>query len=479
MGLLSRLKALDAYRKIESDLTKGTITGASLSVIGAIIMITLFVFELNAYLSTSITTSISIDDFDDTFLQINFNITVEHVPCPYLSIETENVLGTHQGNLTKNVRKWKIKTKGSVQRRLKEHEVQEVETIKVQEVAPPPPPPAQHKAATLTKATFEAYVADHDLALVAFSAPWCIWSQRLSPVWEHAASLIGEKYDESRVGVAKVDCTAADQVEVCHANHINAFPTIITFKGGASHSHEHYHGDRTTEAFLNHVEFELPPPGATERRQLDTQEEEDIRDEEDKDFNDGDGEHAPATEGCQVSGFVLVTKVPGSLIVKATSSKHSMDMSRINMTHIMHHLSFGQKYEKYEMKLLPNEVAANMHKLDEKEYLSTRRNQTHEHYVKIVGTTFQYLDVGALQTYKYTTHSAKYHGETRFPLVKFHYDLSPMNVVVTEKYKPFYQFITSMFAIIGGVFTVFGLMDSVVYNTEKMVRKKLQLGKQN
>ena len=68
------------------------------------------------------------------------------MPCPYLSIETENVLGTHQGNLTKNVRKWKLKTKGAVQRRLKEHPVQEVEHIQVQEVAPPPPPPAEHKA---------------------------------------------------------------------------------------------------------------------------------------------------------------------------------------------------------------------------------------------------------------------------------------------------------------------------------------------
>ena len=42
-------------------------------------------------------------------------------------------------------------------------------------------------------------------------------------------------------------------------------------------------------------------------------------------------------------------------------------MSRTNMTHIMHHLSFGQKYEKYEMRLLPSEVADNMHKLDDKE----------------------------------------------------------------------------------------------------------------
>ena len=107
------------------------------------------------------------------------------------------------------------------------------------------------------------------------------------------------------------------------------------------------------------------------------------------------------------------------------------------------------------------------------------KNVTHEHYLKVVGTTFKYLNVGTLQTYKYTTHSAVYHSLTAMPQIKFHYDLSPMNVVVTEKYKPFYQFVTNLFAIIGGVFTVFGLMDSFVYNTHNLIKKKLQIGKQN
>jgi len=478
MSILKSLKSLDAYRKIESDLTKGTLSGASLSIIGLILMVTLFSLELSDYLNTKITTDIQLDDFEDTWLQINFNVTVEHVPCPYLSIETENVLGTHKADITKNIRKHKIKTKGSVQRRLEEHAQPEIDVVKVQETAPPPPPKAVGAMSLKDKASFEKYVGERDLTLIAFSAPWCIWSQRLAPVWEHTAGLVAEKYEADRVGIAKLDCTAAGQSDVCHMNHIFAFPTIITFKG-STHSHENYHGDRTADAFLGHIDFELPQGrGSGRRLEDDSDDHAAIRAAEEEDFLDGDEEYAAAQEGCQVSGFVMVTKVPGSLLLASKSSKHSMDMSRINMTHIMHHLSFGQRYEKYELKLLPEEVKDNMHKLDEHEYLSNKRNQTHEHYVKVVGTTFQYLDVGALQTYKYTTHSAKYHGDTRYPIVKFHYDLSPMNVVVTESYKPFYQFVTSMFAIIGGVFTVFGLMDSVVYNTEKLVRKKISLGKQ-
>jgi len=195
---------------------------------------------------------------------------------------------------------------------------------------------------------------------------------------------------------------------------------------------------------------------------------------------DGDGEHLPAFEGCHVSGNVLVQKVPGSLIVSAVSSKHSFDTTRVNMTHRVHHLTFGQKFEDEELTLLPDAVTNSLDKLQDREYVSNGQNQTHEHYIKVVGTTFKYLDVGTLSSYKYTSHSATYHANTKLPVIKFHYDISPMNVVVTESYKPLYQFVTSMFAIIGGVFTVFGLMDGVVYNTQTLLLKqKLQLGKQS
>jgi hypothetical protein len=58
------------------------------------------------------------------------------------------------------------------------------------------------------------------------------------------------------------------------------------------------------------------------------------------------------------------------------------------------------------------------------------------------------------------------------------YKMSPIQIIVSEKLKPFYHFITSVCAIAGGVFTVAGLMDSVGYNTAKVLKKKVDLGKQ-
>ena len=47
-----------------------------------------------------------------------------------------------------------------------------------------------------------------------------------------------------------------------------------------------------------------------------------------------------------------------------------------------------------------------------------------------------------------------------------------MQVVVSEHRKPFLHFVTNLCAIIGGVFTVVGLIDAIFYNTGKVVFKR-------
>lgn len=54
------------------------------------------------------------------------------------------------------------------------------------------------------------------------------------------------------------------------------------------------------------------------------------------------------------------------------------------------------------------------------------------------------------------------YGEEDIPEARFAFDLSPMAVRIAREPKPFYSFITSMCAVIGGTFTVFGLMNGVL-----------------
>ena len=53
--------------------------------------------------------------------------------------------------------------------------------------------------------------------------------------------------------------------------------------------------------------------------------------------------------------------------------------------------------------------------------------------------------------------------------------MSPIQIVVSERPKPLYHFLVSICAVVGGVFTVAGILDGILYQATK-IRKKLDLG---
>ena len=67
-------------------------------------------------------------------------------------------------------------------------------------------------------------------------------------------------------------------------------------------------------------------------------------------------------------------------------------------------------------------------------------------------------------------------GDSGLPGVFFMYEFSPMMVKVSERSKSFLHFLTSLCAIVGGVFTVAGLLDAFLYHSAKYLQKN-ELGK--
>ncbi len=59
------------------------------------------------------------------------------------------------------------------------------------------------------------------------------------------------------------------------------------------------------------------------------------------------------------------------------------------------------------------------------------------------------------------------------------YELSPIMVKFTERRKSFAHFLTGVCAIVGGVFTVAGIIDSFIYQGMRSLKKKMELGKAN
>ena len=77
----------------------------------------------------------------------------------------------------------------------------------------------------------------------------------------------------------------------------------------------------------------------------------------------------------------------------------------------------------------------------------------------------------AIQAYQMVqTSQIMQYGPDDVPEARFSYDISPMAVVIKKTGKPWYSFVTSVCALIGGTFTVVGLLSgflNVVFKAGK------------
>lgn len=479
----SKIKSVDFYRKIPRDLTEASLSGAGLSIIAALSMMFLFGMELNNYLTVSTSTSVIVDKSSDgDFLRIDFNISFHALSCEFASVDVSDVLGTNRLNITKTVRKFPIDSdlkptgtefhSGAIMKLVKHGDDSDEEY--------------GEGAVPLSGKNFDRFSHHYPILVVNFYAPWCSWSNRLKPSWEKAATIIRQRYDpdtDGRILLGKVDCT--EEVELCRRNHIQGYPSIRIFRKGSDvrdnhghHDHESYYGDRDTESLVKAMESLVAPiPLESQRLALENKSE---------NMTDDAKRPAPLVGGCRIEGFVRIKKVPGNLVISARSGAHSFDASQMNMSHVISHLSFGKKISPRLMsdvkRILPY-LGGSHDRLNGRAYISqhgdSNANVTIEHYLQIVKTevvTRRYSQEHKLvEEYEYTAHSSLVQS-LHIPVAKFHFELSPMQVLVTENPKSFSHFITNVCAIIGGVFTVAGILDSILHNTIKLM-KKVELGK--
>ncbi|XP_057450492.1 protein disulfide-isomerase 5-3-like isoform X1 [Lotus japonicus] len=301
------------------------------------------------------------------------------------------------------------------------------------------------------------------------------------PSWEKAAKIIKERYDpemDGRILLGKVDCT--QEGVLCRRHHIQGYPSIRIFRKGTDvrsdhghHEHESYYGDRDVDSLVKTMETLVASlPAESQKLAL----------EDKSNVSDGAKRPAPSAGGCRIEGYVRVKKVPGNLIISARSDAHSFDASQMNMSHVINHLSFGRKVSPRVMsdvkRLIP--YVGNSHdRLNGQSFINTHdlgANVTIEHYLQVVKTeVVTRKDYKLVEEYEYTAHSSVAQS-LHIPVAKFQLELSPMQVLITENQKSFSHFITNICAIIGGIFTVAGIMDSILHNTLRMM-KKVELGK--
>jgi hypothetical protein len=162
-------------------------------------------------------------------------------------------------------------------------------------------------------------------------------------------------------------------------------------------------------------------------------------------------------------------RVPGNFHIEARSDHHNLNPVVSNLSHVVNHLSFGAPLLKGDLKrvvAVPEAYysprAANP--MDDLPFVNTELHMAFHHFVKVVSTTIEFgathtkRSARDVSTYQLVAASQLMHfQEDDVPDARFSYDISPMAVGVVRKTKKWYEFMTSVCALIGGTFTVMGL----------------------
>ncbi|CAN6574031.1 hypothetical protein ACFX13_046690 [Malus domestica] len=335
MRVRQALKSLDAFPRAEEHLLQKTQSGALVSVVGLLIMATLFVHELRYYLTTYTVHQMAVDLKRGETLPIHINMTFPALPCDVLSVDAIDMSGKHEVDLDTNIWKLRLNSHGHI-----------------------------------------------------------IGTEYLSDLVEKEHS---HKHDDGK------------------DNHDDKDQEIHS-QGGF---------DQAAEDLIKRVK------------------------------------HAIANgEGCRVFGVLDVQRVAGNFHI----SVHGLNIfvaqmifggsKNVNVSHIIHDLSFGPKYPGIH------------NPLDGTDRILHDTSGTFKYYIKIVPTEYRYISKEVLSTNQFSVteyFSPMKQFDRSWPAVYFLYDLSPITVTIKEERRSFLHFITRLCAVLGGTFALTGMLDRWMY----------------
>ncbi|VDM95864.1 unnamed protein product [Thelazia callipaeda] len=111
----------------------------------------------------------------------------------------------------------------------------------------------------LTDANFRESIANLDLVLVKFYAPWCTHCKKIAPEFEKAAKELLHSEQDSPVYLAEVDCT--EEKSTCDEFGVRGFPTLKIFRNGIFT--QDYDGPRVSDGIVKYMRAQTGP-SATE-----------------------------------------------------------------------------------------------------------------------------------------------------------------------------------------------------------------------
>lgn len=191
-------------------------------------------------------------------------------------------------------------------------------------------------------------------------------------------------------------------------------------------------------------------------------------------------------EGCNIHGIVALSSGGGNLHLAPGHEVNAEAAGEItifdlmmrtfeqwNVSHTVHKIRFGEEF--------PSEMdGKNRYQLDNAERNIADGYGMYQYYFQVVPTQYRYLNGTTIQTNQYSVTEHLRHvtpGSGRgLPGVFFFYEVSPLHVIIEERYmKGWIAFFTSVCAVVGGVVTVMGMVDHMLFSvlrgaTEELAR---------
>ncbi|GAA0157164.1 hypothetical protein LIER_14488 [Lithospermum erythrorhizon] len=182
-------------------------------------------------------------------------------------------------------------------------------------------------------------------------------------------------------------------------------------------------------------------------------------------------------EGCNLHGSLEVNKVAGNFHFIPGKGLHqstfnlfdlmALQAESYNITHRINKLAFGPS------------IPGTINPLDGVSWVQHNPHGMYQYFVKVVPTIYTDIRGRIINSNQFsvTEHYKSVEEGQTLPGVFFFYDLSPIKVTFKEEHVSFLHFVTNVCAIVGGIFTVAGIVDSFVYHGHKALKKKREMGK--
>jgi hypothetical protein len=174
-----------------------------------------------------------------------------------------------------------------------------------------------------------------------------------------------------------------------------------------------------------------------------------------------------AGEGCQLFGNIEVLRVPGNFYVSShqygeiITQLISEGLLKYNLSHKINHISFGD--ESHIKHIIANFNAGILNPIDGVHKIQEKgSNLAYEYYLKVVPSTYVDVEGNVFNVHQFTSNDNQQVSEMFIPNIYFRYDISPILVRIVQYKQQFFHFFIQICAIIGGIYTVTGIVDTLL-----------------